>query len=307
MMPTGKGRRPAPKGYMTPAKAAELLGSRSNVYKLVLAGRLHKHIPPGKTHGYYPINEVEAIIEAEKAFFEAYQPGDYRKRPSSSFERATIDDMPAIQALRQQTFNVAPASNQTLWLKKNPDVFYVLRDQTRKLVGYSCVLPMSEARIDQFCRGLVTINEITDDDVEVYAPGQCYQVYIVALVISPDCTATEKHTYGARLVSGLFAAFYELASRGVEIETITARSYKPDGLRLLRRLGFPQLRSTVPGMNLFSIRVADSGMPFLVKYSELLDQWKREHPTNDKPKRTRKQQRPPNDPPATPDLWGNLS
>jgi hypothetical protein len=45
--------------------------------------------------------------------------------------------------------------------------------------------------------------------------------------------------YGARLVRGLFAFVLELPRRGVEIKSITAITYKADGIRLLRKMGIP--------------------------------------------------------------------
>lgn len=81
------------------------------------------------------------------------------------------------------------------------------------------------------------------------------------------------------MIEKLFAFILGLARRGVEIETITARNEKdkPDGKNLLQKLGIPQLRSTVPDMYLFSVRVADSGYPKLVQYSDTLAEWKRDH------------------------------
>ena len=70
--------------------------------------------------------------------------------------------------------------------------------------------------------------------------------------------------------SGFFSFMLALADRGVIVETATARSHTQDGIKLMRRLGLPWLISTVPGVELFSVVVAESGLPFLRKYSAKL-------------------------------------
>lgn len=277
-MPTGKGRKAPPSGYMTPGRAAELLGSRSNLYKLQDAGRLHKHIPPGKSHGYYSVSEVQAVIEANRAFFEGYQPGDYHKHPSSSFSLATEEDMPTIYDISARIFSEPPPlETRIIWLRKNPETFHVLRNQEGVIRGFSSLLPLKQETLTRFVHDQIESEQITADDVETFQPGKTIHIYIMALAVDPACSTAEKHVYGFRIVNGVFSFLLDLAQRGIQIETITARTYKPDGLRLLRKLGFPQLRSPVPGKNLFVVRVAESGMPFFVKYGELLDQWRDEH------------------------------
>lgn len=65
----------------------------------------------------------------------------------------------------------------------------------------------------------------------------------------------------------------EVDSRGIIIRSIKAHSTKPDGIRLMRHMGFTELETTIPGMHDFVIQVADSGIPFLQEYKEALRQW----------------------------------
>lgn len=103
-------------------------------------------------------------------------------------------------------------------------------------------------------------------------------MYVVALAVDPSYRSRKlKHVYGARLIQGLFEFVLDLARAGVEIETITARSFTVDGKRLLQEMGMAHLRSPVPDIELYSIRVAESGFWALVRYSDLLAEWKREH------------------------------
>ncbi len=167
-------------------------------------------------------------------------------------------------------------------MAKNPQVFFVLRNSANKVVGFAALLPMKKETMDRFVTGEIGMADIPSDDVELFEAGKPLHVYIVALCIDPAYKATTKEEYGAMMVRGLFAHLLEIAQRGVEIETITARNEKdkPDGKRLLQKLGMPQLRSPVPDMSLFSVNVADSGYPLLMKYSDTLAAWKQEHPVS---------------------------
>jgi len=282
----GKRRHGAPVGYMTSTEAIQKLGKM--LYRHVNEGRVRKIVPEGFKQGYYHIGDVEAILATEQ-YFSGHKPGDYRNHPSSTFALATEEDMPTIFDISARIFSDPPPLETRLaWLRKNPETFHVLRDQTGMIKGFSSLLPMRRDTLERFIRDEIESEQIAPDDVEMYAPGEVVHLYIMALAIDPSCTTAQKHTYGARLVNGLFSFLFELAQRGVTIETITARTYKPDGLRLLRKLGFPQLRSPVADKNLFAVRIAESGMPLFIKYSELLGQWKKENA----PHRTASRSRP---------------
>lgn len=164
-------------------------------------------------------------------------------------------------------------------MRKNPETFFVLRNSANKVVGYIALLPLKKDTMDRFVKGEIGMDDIPPNDVELFEPGRPVHLYVIALCVDPVYKAAVKGEYGARIVRGLFAFLLELAQRGVEIETITARNDKdkPDGRRLLQKLGIPQLRSPVPNKYLFSVRVADSGYPMLVKYSDVLAEWKQEH------------------------------
>jgi len=278
-MPTNRGKRRhgAPSGYMTSTEAIAKLGKM--LYRHVKEGRIRKIVPDGFKQGFYHIGDIEAILATEE-YFTTYKRGDYRKHPSSTFELAREEDLPTIFEISAKIFSEPPLlETRLVWLRKNPETFHVLRDQAGIVRGFSSLLPMRTDVLTKFIQDKIESEEIGADDVELYVPGKPIHLYIMAVAVDPICSTAEKHTYGSRLVSGIFSFLLDLAQRGVNIETITARTYKPDGLRLLRKLGFPQLRSPVPGKNLFSIRIADSGMPLFLRYSELLNQWKQDHAT----------------------------
>ena len=197
---------------------------------------------------------------------------------TSFFVQATADDLPIIVDIDKRTFQEALSEETYLrWMHKNPEVFFVLRDAENKVIGFACLLPMTKEAMQRFVRDEIGLDDILSDDIDLFEPGRPLHIYIIALCIDPAFNSTTKHTYGASLVRGTFTFLLDLAKRGVEIETITARTFTSDGIRLLRKLGIPQLRSPVQGKNLFEVRVSDSGFPILVHYSDLLAEWQREH------------------------------
>ena len=264
-----------PEGYITAGEAAKRLNvNDAMISRYVKQGRLERYGPEERRHKYYKASEVQAIIDADRAFFEA---GDkHQEHLPSFFSLATADDMPTIVDIDKRTFHVDTLTEETYlrWLKRNPETFFVLRDIAKKVVGFACLLPMRKVTIDRFVRDEIGLNDISSGDIDPFEPGRPLHLYIIALCIDPAYKPAMKHTYGASLVRGVFAFILELAKRGVEIETITARTYKTDGIRLSRKMGMPQLRSPVIGKYLFSVRVADSGFPLLAHYNDLLAEWK---------------------------------
>ena len=163
------------------------------------------------------------------------------------------------------------------WFKRNPEAFFALRSVTNRLVGYAIFLPFKKDTINKFVKDEIKMSDIPSSDIELFRPDKPLHLYMVALCVDPVFKSKVKHTYGARLITGLFSYVYDLAREGIEIQTITARSYTPDGKRLMREMGMTHLRSTVPGKELFSINVSESGYPVLIRYSDLLTEWKQSH------------------------------
>ncbi len=264
--------KPTP-GYITAKDATTMLDiSDATLSTYVKKGWLKRYGPTGRQHKFYKLSEVEALIASRNTFDE------YQEIFPASFDIATPEDMPTIIDIDKRTFDEDITEETYLrWMRKNSETFFVLRDSKNKIVGYACLLPMKREIMDQFVRGEITMDTISPADVSLFEPGRPLHLYVIALCIDPVYKAAIKHMYGAKLVRGLFTFILEFARRGVEIETITARTHKADGIRLLRKLGIPQLRSPVIGKHLFSVRVADAGFPLLVRYSDLLADWKQKH------------------------------
>jgi ribosomal protein S18 acetylase RimI-like enzyme len=261
--------KPAP-GYITAKDAIAMLDiSDATLSTYVKKGWLKRYGPLGRQHKFYKLSEIEALVESRNTFDE------YQEMLPAFFGVAAPEDMSTIVALDKRIFHVDITEETYLrWMKKNPETFFVLRGSSDTVVGYVCLLPLKKEIMDRFVRDEIDMDDISPDDVALFEPGRPLHLYVIALCVDPAYRSAIKHAYGARLVRGLFTFLLELARKGIEVETITARTYKADGIRLLRKMGIPQLRSPVIGKHLFSVCVADSGFPILVRYSDLLSDWK---------------------------------
>jgi hypothetical protein len=269
--------QPAP-GYITATEVKRLLDiGDAMLAQYVKRGLLHRYGPEGRKHLFYKLAEVEAVLASRHIF------GEYQEALPATFGPATLEDIPEIVDIDERTFNVGQAKDRTReaylqwltpvyrgWFQKNPEAFAVLRDTSGKVIGYMCLLPIRREVIDRFVRDEIDMDSISPDDVEQFEPGRVLHVYVIALAIDPVYRQAAKKSYGSQMLLHLRTIFHALADRGVEIATITARSYKPDGLHLLRKMGIPQLRSPVPGKQLFAVNVAESGNPLFVLYTDRL-------------------------------------
>lgn len=275
--------QPAP-GYITAKDATSMLDiSDATLSQYVKRGWLKRYGPPERVHKFYKLSEVESIIAARNTFDE------YQEKLPAYFESASPADIPAIADIDERTFNIRKWKEPreaylpwiekiySRWMDKNPESFFVLRNTAGKVVGYAIFPAIKKSVIDQFVRDQISMDSISSDDLDRFEPGTPLHIYVIALCVDPVYRTKEaKSSYGKSLIRGLFRFVLDLAGKGVEIETITARSYTTDGRRLLREIGLAHLRSDVPEKELYSIRVADSGFWPLIRYSDLLAEWKQE-------------------------------
>jgi ribosomal protein S18 acetylase RimI-like enzyme len=278
-----------PDGYYTAAQAKKRLGGISDgMFRVYIQeGKIERFVPPGMKQGFYKREDVNRLArEIESSWY-----GSVRE-PHTSFRQATPADIGAIADIDERTFNASEEEPEPRkvymkwdeetylrWMRRNNQTFFVLCNTAGKVVGFAALLPLKKDTMDRFVRGKIKWMDIPDEAIDLFEPGIPLHLYVIALCVDPIYKDATKKAYGAAMINGLFSFIMELANRGVEIETITARNEldKPDGKNLLQKLGIPQLRSPVPHMHLFSVKVADSGYPLLIKYSDALAGWKHAH------------------------------
>lgn len=260
-------RMQPPPGWIKGSEVtARLHISDSLLSRYVSEGKIRRYVPHGRTYGFYNEDDVKILEDVSTAF-----PGVKQQKHRSFFSIARRSDVPVIAKIDHDAIHPEDDvyNDEVLlrWQQRNPETLFTLRDIDGAVVGFVCILPLTRSALDRVIHGKTSLTDLTEKDILLFATGATIHLYVVAIAVDPKFPIKIRHEYGAALLSGFFSFMLSLAERGVIIETVTARSHTQDGIKLMRRLGLPWLISPVPGMELFSVRVAESGMPFLRKYS----------------------------------------
>jgi hypothetical protein len=263
--------------FYTAKEARELLGmTHSALLNQVIAGNLHRIIPPGRRQGVYLKEEVDKLRREMDAWMAVSREENVQP---TQFMRATLDDMPAATHLTELAFgsqNIIPVERRIEWLRRNPDIDYVIK-QEGEIVGFLSLVPLRPETIEDLLTLRRYAKDLTADDILSYTPGTPIDIYGMAIGVRPGVSRDQKRRWGARLISGAFDVIIGLGKRGMIIRSIWAHSYKPDGINLMKHIGFMETEPKAPGLRDFMIPVQESGIPVILAYKEALRQWQEEH------------------------------
>ena len=260
-------RMKPPRGYYTLTEAAKILNlSNAMVRKYVEKGKIHYVQPEGRVHGFYLKKDVDTLAHELDAFMLM------QSKTSSTFERATEDDLKATVEITRVLFGLRNTPEATLarrlsWIRKNPDLFYVLKSEGA-VVGYFVWLPLKPEKIINILNGTAYSQETNAEEIETFEPGKPLHIYLMGIGVRPGLSYFEKRSYGARLIAGVMKTIIDLGKRGIIIDTFYARSDTPDGIRILTQ-GFTEIPSETHARN-FIIKVKESGIPFIQDYKQAL-------------------------------------
>ncbi len=287
-MPRGKGRRQPPSGYLTATQVGELLGP-NRMYKLIKDDRLHRRMPPGYKHGYYLESEVQAIIDAEKAFYTGSPDQEVPTKLSEKlkghtleFAQATIDDMEGIYEVASKLFpHTTSADARKPLVARCPIGNYVVKDN-RQIVAYIHIQPLKHDRLMAFIRGEIRGWQLTADDLDCFEPGKTVEVLIKS-VGSYHEDNNIRLAYMQRLLNGTMREIAKLGQQGVVITKIYATSDTPTGIAMsihakMRPLG--AMKGSDGKRFAFELDVAESDLPLLRDYKQALAEWKQSHKTD---------------------------
>lgn len=259
--------------YYSAQKAQEVLDmTYSGLRYQVSIGSIKSDIPKGRRQAYYKARDVERVNNELKLLMgsTSYVTGKFRPVTEKDLlECAKISDMifgGHIDIERQKS-----------WLAKNPEIGYVVESEG-KVVGYLVIAPLRPQKIEKLLTEEESSIVMDTSEIGTFIPGKPLHLYGIAIGVLPGLTLLEKRTYGAKLVSGLLGIIVDLGKRGVVLDTIVARSTKPDGIRLLRNLGFTQIPSTTEKKN-FVLKVGTSGSKPAMLYKAALQQSGSQQPT----------------------------
>lgn len=258
--------------YYAAQKAQEVLGmTYSAVRNQVIAGNITAKIPKGKRQMYYRAKDVDELARELNVFT------IHRKNKPTQFERLkTREEMEQCQEISQALFGVGrdEVDNRMKIFGKNSETYYILKDENQ-VVGYTAIWPVKPEKLNTLLAQTLPV-EISPEDIEVFESGKVINIYISVIGVKPCFTKEEKHCYGARLISGLIGVIVNLGERGIPLGSIAARSNTPDGIRLMKGIGFTEIEPLTPERRTFVINMKESGIPFVMKYKEKFRKWQEE-------------------------------
>jgi hypothetical protein len=266
------------KDYYTPKQTRELLGMNfSALQNQVNVGNLHPITPPGRKHKLYPKQEVDDLRAEMEAFLASRQ---MVKSIPTRFVRAAPEDMPQAVAMADSVFGsvrTIPLEKRLAWLERNPDIDYFLKQEDR-IVGYLSLVPLKPETIEDLLNARRYAMELEADEILPYVPdGEPVDIYGMAIGIRPGVSVAQKRTWGELLLLGARRVIVGLGERGIIVRSLRAHSMTPDGISMMRHIGFTEVVASIPGMHDFLIDVEQSGLPFIMDYKAALKRYQQEN------------------------------
>jgi hypothetical protein len=263
--------------YYTAQKAQEVLDmTYSGLKYQVTIGNIKAQIPKGRKQSYYLAKDVEQVSRDLKSFS--------LQRKNKPVEYIRVKDRKEMEECLQVSKALFGAERGDIEkhmriINKNPETYYMLKDEDQ-VIGYTAIWPVKHEMLNNLLAQTIPV-KIAPDDIEKFEAGEKIDIYVNVIGIKPGFTKEEKRFYGARLVSGLVGSILTLGERGVQIGALAARSNMPDGIRLMKGIGFTEIEPLTPERRTFIINVKESGIPFVIKYKQALNKYLESHITEE--------------------------
>jgi len=258
--------------YYTIAQAKKVLGvNNDTIYSYVENGALKRIVPPGKKQGLYRRSEVDQLARELRAFIAQ------RTTLSTQCNRVTTrEEMAQCMQISQELFGLGVLDvGECTHLLETPYICYALKiDQ--EIIGFTGLIPLKPGRLKGVLAQALPL-KVPSEDMTTPTGNETIDIYIDVMAVKPGFTQNEKHHYGSRLIAKVAEIVVDYGKNGTTIETIAARSNMPDGIRLLRRIGFTEVQRTTPERRTFIINVKESGIPFIEQYKEAFAKRNQEH------------------------------
>lgn len=247
--------------------------------KYVKQGRLGRYGPEERKHKFYKLSEVQAIIDADKAFFEAGKDSAQDSQYDAVFALATPQDVEGVYQLATRLFGRAADPDQRRsWLAKEPRGHFVVKRRDGTIVATLYFLPVKRERLLAYMRDEIRARDITADDIEPFAPGQVRECIVGSIASDLDADSERRAHYVAVLLRGVRANLEELGREGVAISRVYAWSETPEGIAMCLRLDMQQWAPPRNGRMTFYLDVVSSDAFILQKYRQGFAAWQQGHP-----------------------------
>ncbi len=257
-----------PPGYYTASEAKKKLQVDDSMLRnLVLRGKIEKFVPPEKIQGFYNKADVDKLAEEFKTVYS-------KLAKEMHFQRTTErEDIVVCSQIAREVYGSegTPVETRLAWISKNPELLYVIKSD--HIAGYAYILPLAREKIDAILREELSLSNLTADNIESFAADKPVDIYLMSVAIKPGYSKEKKRVLSSQMISGLMNVLLDLARRKVIIRTLIGRSRFPEGVRLMRDMGFSHypIQSPDERFSYFIIEVATSNAPFIRRYKRALD------------------------------------
>jgi hypothetical protein len=263
--------------YYTPKEARDILNmTYGGLMNQVAAGNIRRVIPPGRRQGVFIREDVDRLKREMDTWLISR---GAINAPAPKFVKATAEAMVEGVSIADAVFggvNTIPVEKRIAWLKQNPDIDYFVKHEDR-IVGYLSLVPLKLETISDLLTGKRFAKDLEPSEILPYQPGKPVDIYAMAIGVLPGVSITQKRDWGAVLIKGAIDVIIGLGQQGIIIRTIQAHSNTPDGIRLMRHIGFTETVASIPGMRDFKINITESGIPFIMEYKEAFATWEKQH------------------------------
>jgi hypothetical protein len=264
--------------YYTAQKAQETLDmTYSGLKYQVSIGNIKSEIPKGRRQSYYKAKDVEQVSRDLKSF------SIHRKnKPTQFITVTTKEDIEKCMGISKALFGAerGDIEKHMRIIKKNPETYFMIKDEDQA-IGYAAIWPVKPGKIDNLLAQTIPV-KISPEDIETFEEGKNLDIYLNVIGIRPGFTKEEKRYYGSRLISGLAKTLISLGERGIHIGTVAARSNMPDGIRIMKGIGFTEIEPITPERRTFIINIKESGIPFVLDYKQALREYEENHTASHK-------------------------
>src|SRR6266568_8597551 len=253
-------RKAPPPGYYTATQAIQHLNiSEGMLYKYVRAGKLHSYKPSTRKQGFYLASEVDALAEAERAFFEATND---ETDTDGVFTMATPEDMESVSELAKRLLSSQiTADRRREWMTREPRGHYVVRRKDGTVVAYFYLQPLKHDKLVAYMRKEIRGWDITAEDIEPFAPGKPVEVMLGGIG-----SLDEDPGYVSVLLRGIREDLKRLGQEGVTMSHLYAYSDRPKGIAMCVHLGMYQWEPPIGKRATFVLDVEKSNTFILQPY-----------------------------------------
>jgi hypothetical protein len=264
----------------TAKEAREKLGgiSPETLKRYVESGKIRKYTPPThKTKGYYDKGDVEALAEAMQKFIEIYTLTETEEKPQLALVR-NEDELLETVRIDQQYFGdqIHAPEKRLYWFRICPNGDYILKHHGIT-IGYFSMQGIKPEAVDRLFLTRKGNPKTQPDDMMPMIPGQPIETYISMIAVKANETQLRTKTYGYFLLMHLGQIFVNLATEGVDIRTIWAKSGTVSGMKLCKDFGFTELGYINNDQIGFKLDIAQSNLPMVQRYREALAEYKNTH------------------------------